>query len=129
MSRIDAPGDVQSPVTLHPLDADRALIGVRLACPDTGAVVTAVLTPAQQRALLVHLQAHLDRQPAPDPHAERVASLARWRDAHRDGPCPDCDPTPAPCICEIAEPLIGRTHTADELASFQGLDDALNGRR
>jgi len=36
---------------------------------------------------------------------------------------------PAPCICEIAEPLIGRAHTASELEYFHQLRDAVDGRR
>ncbi|WP_407570700.1 hypothetical protein [Deinococcus altitudinis] len=54
-----------------------------------------------------------------DPHASKVAALAQWKATHAAGECADCDPTPAPCICEIAEPLIGRAHGEAELAGLQ----------
>ena len=90
----------------------------------TGEVADEVVPREAAEALIEQASATLRCAPL-DTHAGAVARMAVWNDRHASGQCPDCDPRPAPCICEIAEPLIGRAHSS--LVSI--LDDAMNGRR
>ncbi len=91
----------------------------------TGEVAGEVVPREAAEALVEQASATLRCAPL-DPCAGAVARMAVWDQRHAGGQCPDCDPRPAPCICEIADPLIGRAHSRAEISI---LDDAMNGRR
>jgi hypothetical protein len=76
---------------------------LRLKNDDTGEEVSDSLTRDMAEALIEQASATLRCAP-PDPNAGAVASLEAWNRRHASGACPDCDPTPAPCVCQIAEP-------------------------
>jgi len=107
-----------NPVSLHPLLADESLVGLRVECPYTRQVICTTLTLDQQRDLLTSLTGSVARGARIDPYAPAVARFEDWKAQHAEG-CPDCDPTPSPCTCEVAQGVY----------DVAILDDAMNGRR
>lgn len=107
-----------NPVTLHPLLADESMVDLRVECPHTGQVICTTLTLNQQRELLVSLTGSVARGERIDPYAPAVTRFEDWKAQHAEG-CADCDPTPAPCTCEVAQGVYDAAI----------LEDVLNGRR